>query len=75
VPNNPSLLLKTHLKEKIGKGMVKIWGVYRKLLDPRLTYRPDPSRPREHGFIGPTTDMPVGTFQQLIEETQRQWMD
>ena len=73
VPDNPSLLLKTHLREQIEKGKVKIWGVYRKLLDPRLTYRPDPSRPLEHGYIGPTTDMPVGTFKQLIEETQRQW--
>lgn len=38
-----------------------------------LTYRPDPARPNMHGFVEPTTGMPVGTYQQNIGGTRTSW--
>ena len=73
VPNNPTLLLESHLSEDIRKEKVKVWGIYEQLLDSRLAYRPDPAKPLRHGFIAPAIPMPVALYRQLIDETQRQW--
>jgi RHS repeat-associated protein len=71
-PNNPKIMHPSVLK-KIEKGLVRVWGIYEGILDPRLQVRPDPKNWEGHAFIGVAAPMAVGDFKRLIEETQGLW--
>lgn len=71
-PNNPSLLPEFALKE-VAKRKARVWGMAEITLDPRLSYRPDPAKPKSHGFISPAIPMPVSEYKRLIQDTQKHW--
>lgn len=42
-------------------------------LPPELTYRPDPEKPEEHGFIEPAREMSFEEYQRALHETRGLW--
>jgi hypothetical protein len=44
-------------------------------LPPRnLNYRPDPDKPREHGFIEPASEVPRAEYEAAIAATRPDWV-
>jgi hypothetical protein len=72
-PNSPmNLPVSKRPPELGGKGKDPIWCISSCNLGPGLTYTPDTTKPG-HGFIEPSTPMPISKYQQLLEGTQKQW--
>jgi hypothetical protein len=72
-PDFPAFLPTFALKA-VAQKKAKVWGYYLGVLDSRLTYRPDPGKPKQHGFIGVTAPMPLSEFRNLIHATQPGWV-
>lgn len=73
-PDDP-LLLPEHRRplEFGGTGNDPVWRIRVGDLDPRLAYRPDPDNPEGHGFIEPSTPMPIEAFQAALEASRSAW--
>lgn len=56
-----------------GSGEDPVWYVLQEDLGPELTYRPDPRRPREHGYIEPAQRMKLERYEQAVAATGPSW--
>jgi hypothetical protein len=44
-------------------------------LGERLTYRPDPKKPKEHGFLEPARVMTIDEYQDVLAGTVNEWQE
>ncbi len=56
-----------------GIGKDPIWELQSDALPPELTYRPDPSKPRSHGFVEPAWPMLLDDYLDALRSTRGLW--
>ena len=70
-PDDPMNLPKHRRPPQLdGTGKDPVYRMNTADLPPGLRYRPDPAKPREHGFIEPAHEMPDPSYQGLLESTK-----
>jgi hypothetical protein len=56
-----------------GTGKYPVWALEEKALGERLTWRPDPDRPKKHLFVEPSRPMHMDEYREALWETRDEW--
>ena len=56
-----------------GKGGLPLFSIHSQELGRALCYRPDPKRPKKHGFVEPAVPMALASYQQELAATSPRW--
>lgn len=56
-----------------GTGKYPAWALEENALGERLTWRPDPTNPRNHLFVEPSRPMHMDEYREALWETRDEW--